>query len=242
MAKYDLRSSLVESMKILQKVVCGDNYRKTRFHDEKGNLVDFMGTIYAPKAFITALSRICFGYASDLPWISYRAIHEIEGLMHRDWKVLEFGSGMSTLWFAERCSYLHSIENNKDWYNKVKNLIGKKGINNIRYDYRNSASYSDLSEYESGVFDFILIDGSFRSKCVRPSLRLIKSGGYIYLDNSDKDSGPRGGDMRLAEQLLLKTVPERNGGIKYFTDFAPCQMTANQGLLVRFQLQFEAVL
>jgi hypothetical protein len=60
----------------------------------------------------------------------------------------------------------------------------------------------------------------------------LKSGGYLYLDNSDKDM-TAGGDMRDAERVVLDAVAQRSGSATYYTDFAPAQVVAMQGLLAR---------
>ncbi len=42
------------AMSLIHKVFVGDNVRKSRFHDEKGNLVELAGWIYLPHAYLTA--------------------------------------------------------------------------------------------------------------------------------------------------------------------------------------------
>ena len=80
-------------------------------------------------------------------------------------------------------------------------------------------------------FDLIIVDGSYRSKCMASAIKLLKPGGIIYLDNSDKDY-ISGGDMRLAEDILLDFAQEKHAQFKYFTDFAPAEFFVNQGLIV----------
>ncbi len=41
-----------------------------------------------------------------------------------------------------------------------------------------------------------------------------------------------GGDMRLAEDILLDFAQEKHAQFKYFTDFAPAEFFVNQGLMV----------
>lgn len=221
-------------MILIQKVISGgSNLRKTRLHDEKGNLIDFQGTLYAPKALATTFLRVAFGYRPHLPWISYRAIQEIERLIQKDWKVIEFGSGMSTLWLAKRCGFLHSVEDNEHWYKKVTIILSQQGIENTRYELRSKDAYSDLTEYNEYYFDLALIDGTNRAGCMRAVVNKIKHGGWIYLDNSDKFANEPDSDFRIAETVLLQAVAERSGKARHFVDFAPAQSFVSQGILAK---------
>jgi predicted O-methyltransferase YrrM len=114
-----------------------------------------------------------------LPWLGYRAIRHLDGLLNPDWKILEFGSGMSTMWFAKRCHRVVSVEDNELWYLKVKKMLEEHGVTNVEYKFKNTNEYHILDEYTDGYFDFILIDGVQRDKCARSALPKIREGGYI---------------------------------------------------------------
>jgi predicted O-methyltransferase YrrM len=103
----------------------------------------------------------------------------------------------------------------------------------VDYQLKTDDSYFNLDQYPDETFDFILIDGSQRGNCAKSAVTKIKSGGYIYLDNSDKHSTEEGGDTRIAEETLLKAVRERSGEVKYFVDFVPTYLAVNQDMLVK---------
>jgi predicted O-methyltransferase YrrM len=166
-----------------------------------------------------------------LPWLSYRAIKQLDKLLQPDWKILEWGSGMSTLWFAQRVGHLISIEDYEPWHEKVKLTLAN--ITNVDYQFKADENYFNLDHYPEETFDFILIDGSQRGNCAKSAVAKIKSGGYIYLDNSDKHSTAEGGDTRIAEDTLLKAVKEKSGKVKYFVDLVPTYLAVNQGMLVK---------
>lgn len=219
-------------MNVIEWIIRGEEDKKTRFHDARGNLVDFTGlTTSMPKALIGTLLRKTVGYRPLKPWIAYRAINELENLIQPDWKILEFGSGMSTVWLAQQCEHVYSIEHNRAWYEKVCEIIKQKNVTNITYEYRERSNYTDLSALADDYFDFVLIDGLQRSDCVKSSLSKLKRPGFVYLDNCDKHF-VEDGIMKPGEQLLLDIAQERKGRVKYFTDFAPCQLVTNQGLLI----------
>lgn len=103
-------------------------------------------------------------------------------LSHVKSKMVEWGSGGSTLYFLQHLDgkHLTSIEHNPDWYKKIKAYITSKN-----HDYRllvgrhigvNASPFeenpSGLSEYVSNIVpdaDTVLIDGVARSTCLMMS-------------------------------------------------------------------------
>jgi len=218
-------------MSIINKILTGGKAHKSRFHDEKNNFLDLGGFVYLPHCLATTALRLTIGYRPVIPWLSYRAIKVLDKLLQPDWKMLEWGSGMSTLWFAQRVGHLTSIEDYEPWYAKVKPTLSK--VNNVDYQFKTDDDYFNLDQYPDEAFDFILIDGSERGNCAKSAVKKLKRGGYIYLDNSDKHSTAEGGDTRIAEETLLKAMEEKSGEVKYFVDLVPTYLAVNQGMLVR---------
>jgi hypothetical protein len=219
-------------MSLIQKILTGGQSHKSRFHDEKGNLLDMGGFAYLPHCLATTTLRLMFGHRPLTPWLGYRAIQRLERLLQADWKILEWGSGFSTIYFAQRVSNVVSIEDNQEWYKKVTLLLAKHKCTNVDYQFK-SDRYANLDEYPDHKFDFILIDGSCRAGCAATAINKVRPGGYIYLDNSDKHSDIEGGDTRIAENLLLDTVMETSGKVQYFVDLVPSYLAVTQGMLVR---------
>ena len=208
-------------------------YRKSRFHDEKGNRIDLFGLLYLPHAFLGAFFRRFFGYRPKKPTISFRATKVIENILKPDFRCVEFGSGMSTIWLAKRCGFLLSRENNQFWYEKVKKLLEEYPQSKIQYEFCNETLFSSLAEFDDKFFDFALIDGWDRTGCIASVIPKLKEGGWIYLDNTDKDMTVSRGDMRRAEGLLLKFTQENNLKLRYFVDFSPTNLFVEQGLLIQ---------
>jgi hypothetical protein len=218
-------------MNTVKKILAGNQFTKSRLHDQKGNLIDLEGLLYLPHSLSTTILRLSVGRRPELPWLGYRAIRHLEGLLEPDWKVLEFGSGMSTLWFAKRCHTVVSIEDNEQWYLKVSEILEDNGATNVEYKLKSAKEYHILDECMDGYFDFTLIDGTQRDKCAKSALAKIREGGYIYLDNTDKVDD-RSGDIRIAEETLLNAAKEKEGQVKYFVDLIPTYVAVTQGMLV----------
>ena len=97
---------------------------------------------------------------------------------------------------------------------------------------RGKREYSTVMSEDQHGFDLILVDGSYRSKCISSATKLLKSGGILYLDNSDCDTESQGGDMRIAEWKARSFAESSNAHVTEFTDFAPGQFFVGQGLMV----------
>ncbi len=220
-------------MGVMTRVLRGNPLRKTRFHDEKGNLVDPGGMAYAPAALATAVLRTVFGYRAAVPTISYRARKAIASLLDEESRVVEFGSGMSTPWLARRCRFLLSIEDDPRWFGEVQALLAARGLTNVRLEMRDPETYAALAGYPDAHFDFALVDGTDRAGCLRSVLPKLRPGGWIYLDNTDKDMTLADGDSRRAEALLLEAARRCGGPVRYFVDFSPTNFFVEQGMLVR---------
>lgn len=136
------------------------------------------------------------------PWLAESAIWFIENyLIPNDEapllrKVFEFGSGSSTKWLIDRCEELISVEHDSNWFDNVYDgirndiLVGrlKYGLYNRSYDHV-------INQFVGSYFDLILIDGRDRVKCIQSSIPKLKSGGWLVLDNSEREYYQRGIDL-----------------------------------------------
>ena len=73
-----------------------------------------------------------------------------------------------------------------------------------------------------------------RGRCVTAIIPKIKPGGWVYLDNSDKDApeAEYGVNLRSAEAALRRMVKEDD--IETFTGFTIGSLNTHQGMLFRF--------
>lgn len=216
----------------LKRIVRGNELRHTRFHDEKGNLIPLSALAHLPCALLTAIAKVTLGRRPVCPTISYAATRLIAARLRPDWNAVEFGSGMSTAWLAARVGSLLSIEDNPGWAERVRAILAERGLTNVRHELRGGADYPRLDDIPDHHFHFALVDGSDRAGCVAAVLSKMRPGGMIYLDNSDKDMRTEDGDLRRAEATLLAAAAENGWRVRYFTDFSPTNVFAEQGMLV----------
>ena len=55
-----------------------------------------------------------------VPWFTYPAIRQLARMIRADWRVLEFGSGNSTLWWAQRVAAVVSVEHDPVWVERLR--------------------------------------------------------------------------------------------------------------------------
>jgi Methyltransferase domain len=214
----------------MYKIVKGDLHRKTRFHDEKGHLVGAWEIPHVLPA-ISSYVKNYFGIRPKVPWLCYSSIPVLDGLIGPNWNVIEFGSGMSTLYFAKRARSVVSIEHSEEWGNRVEDLISEAGVSNVRLDVRSWEGYEDCSEWKDGYFDFCLVDGVKRLACVKSVIPKIRQGGYVYMDDSDVVRDP---ERLEAERLILQAGRQRGANPPiYFVDFAPALLHAKEAMLAQ---------
>lgn len=119
-----------------------------------------------------------------IPWITYPSLTFLEGRVKKEFVVFEYGSGNSTLWWAQRSSAVISCEHDAEWYKQVLTRIPSNvDLNHIQLEY--GGVYSNLIKQYTNAFDVIFIDGRDRVNCVINSLGALKATGVVILDNSD---------------------------------------------------------
>lgn len=117
-----------------------------------------------------------------IPWYTYPSIEYIKQIDFSTKTIFEFGSGNSTLFWADRCKKIVSVEDDKHWYAKIKSNVPA----NCDYLLREEkASYTNTIHDYDHNFDVIIIDGSHRYECAQEALKKLSATGLIILDNAD---------------------------------------------------------
>ncbi|MBU1046185.1 class I SAM-dependent methyltransferase [Patescibacteria group bacterium] len=124
------------------------------------------------------------------------------GNQNKKINILEWGSGGSTVYFSKFLidnnidySWL-SIEYNRKWYEKVINFA--KGLNNTKvvlFDVGNNnlrqkniemTEYVNYPKTLNKKFDFILVDGRKRRRCLLESKELLEPNGVVFLHDAQR--------------------------------------------------------
>jgi len=213
-------------MRIVQKIFAAGPGRKSRLHDAQGNRLSLGRTFRnGPRALVSGLIRLTTGHRPDQPWISYDAYRSLSSRLDARSRVLEYGSGMSTAYWAAHAGEVLAIEDHAEWHAIVEERFRRRGITNATIILKpDLADYANLTSVERGDgFDLIIVDGQVRAECTRTALTCLRPGGSIYLDNSDV--APE------ARETLIGATRDFGGSTRVFTDFAPTALFVQQGLL-----------
>ena len=121
------------------------------------------------------------------PWMCYPLVEFLTGCINRELHVFEYGSGFSTIYFANKVKTITSVEHNIAWLDKLKNTL---------LEYKNAKLYfvEENEQYPNTIFlagtnksyDVIVVDGKMRVECVRKSFQFLSPKGVIILDDSER--------------------------------------------------------
>lgn len=116
--------------------------------------------------------------------------------------ILEWGSGGSTVYFTNflrqnkiKYNWL-SIEYNKEWYEKVLSFVQNDkntqmklfdvGDNQLKQRFVDMDEYVNYPKTLDKKFDFILVDGRKRRRCLFEAKDLLNSYGVVYLHDAHR--------------------------------------------------------
>lgn len=131
--------------------------------------------------------------------------------------VFEYGCGGSTVFLAQRVKSLVSVEHDQQWFKRTRAAVqAKPGVSwqgefipctpdlefdDSKYDdpdyyYSSDDEYAGKSfleyarfidNYPNEYFDLVIVDGRARPSCLKHGIPKVKPGGYLMLDNSDRN-------------------------------------------------------
>lgn len=121
-----------------------------------------------------------------LPWVTYSFIDFIKIRLTKDLSIFEYGSGNSTLFYAQRIGRIVSVEHDKDWFDKI---VKEKAANAemIFTQLEKGGEYSKKAALIGEKFDVIIVDGRDRVNCVKNSVDALTSKGVLVLDDSERE-------------------------------------------------------
>ena len=163
------------------------------------------------------LSKEKNSVADAQPWMAFGAIDFLKKRITKSMKVFEYGSGGSTLFWSNLAAKVVSIEHHEGWYAQMKKVLEQRGVNNVDYRFipgkptttSRQLSFNDPDSYVSGdesnaglsfkdyvlaieefhaeTIDVVIIDGRARPSCIKHAVSKVAKGGYLVVDNSERD-------------------------------------------------------
>lgn len=123
---------------------------------------------------------------SPIPWMNYPIIAFLNKRLHKDINLFEYGSGYSTLFFAERVKFVRTIEYDEKWFE----LINQKLPENTEIHYVKNdvdGKYCRAIGMTEEKYDVIVIDGRDRVNCLIQGIDRLNESGVIIFDDSQRE-------------------------------------------------------
>lgn len=122
-----------------------------------------------------------------IPWMPYSFIDFATDRLDQSFRVFEFGSGNSTIWWAKHTDSVVAVEDDDDWY---QHILERLPENAELLQYESEEFAKSISEYDE--FDVICIDGEKRIECSRVAVDHLSEQGIIIWDDSDREKYQEG--------------------------------------------------
>lgn len=135
-------------------------------------------------------------------WINYKSQKRLKEILKKQFSILEYGSGASTIWFSQKVKSIISIEHDHNWFKIIQPIINSRNVKlklvkpdkifnlNFKSEKLKNKSFKNYVKFpikKKKKFDLIFIDGRCRNQCIYFSYRhLVKKKGIIVLDNSSR--------------------------------------------------------
>lgn len=112
-----------------------------------------------------------------MPWYTSPCLEWLKTLDLNGKKIFEYGVGDSTKWYRSKGARIFGVDNDPVW-----------GIALQAEIYTTLHKYVTTIMYFGGLFDIIIIDGTWRDLCTEYALNKLKPGGLLIIDNYKQKS------------------------------------------------------
>lgn len=176
----------------------------------------------------TPINKPTMPKISSVPLWAPEAVGKIsEFLMGRPKaKILEFGSGGSTIWLSSYDVDLISIEHDQSWFSALQSKLEEQKISNVSLLYREKPYFKIADEFPDHHFDLILVDGRDRNECIQASLKKVKNGGLLVLDDAQRTRYRTGRNLLEAFPSVRYHHPHRYTQIWFIRHDLNCRALA----------------
>lgn len=134
-----------------------------------------------PKGYVQGKGLLEAGY----PWLTPKSVDFLEVYCSSDHRVLEFGCGGSTIFFARRCAHVTGCESSPEWADAVKVELAKNHLKNARIFTTQLVPPDALDrQYDIAVIDSTHLQ---RSVATANAMTVVRQEGIIVVDNYNRN-------------------------------------------------------
>jgi len=120
-----------------------------------------------------------------IPWVTYSFIDFIRDRLDKTMTLLEYGSGNSTLFYGSRVKNVHTVENDKGWFDEISRSM-PSNVEMKYIDLVRGGEYSKYGQQFPNTFDIVIVDGRDRVNCLKNSLGSLTARGVMVLDDTER--------------------------------------------------------
>lgn len=122
--------------------------------------------------------------ARPIPWYRYAAIDFLAERTDPQHRVFEFGSGNSTLWWAQRADTVTAVEHQPEWAARVR-AAAPENVTLLEVPLE-ADRYCQTPGTTGSRYDVIVIDGRDRVSCALRCLDALSESGVVVWDDSQR--------------------------------------------------------
>lgn len=191
----------------LRKILGVDAEHRSRFHTRRGERATALDQV----GLIACMARRLLRPPSSLPkspWMSPGAVRRLNTLLTPGMRLLEFGAGSSTAWYAERVADVLAIEPDAEWASRVRQRVARKrNARVIESGVSSVLSTLDLTSFDVVILDHNDEESHSRLDTLRGILQEARPA-IIVLDDSDR------AEYSAADEILHGYAAERYVGFR----------------------------
>ncbi|QJD95532.1 class I SAM-dependent methyltransferase [Mucilaginibacter robiniae] len=150
-----------------------------------------------------------------IPWVTYSFIDFIKDRLRPEHAVFEFGSGNSTLFYAQRTGIVVSVEHDQEWYEKI-NKTKPDNAEIIFCELQTDGDYCRMPTKLGEAFDIIIVDGRDRVNCCKQAVGALTPNGVIVLDDSERPDYKEGVNFLLQQGFRQIPFSGISPGLFYY--------------------------
>ncbi|MBT8108700.1 MAG: FkbM family methyltransferase [Gammaproteobacteria bacterium] len=130
--------------------------------------------------------RPCRPDGSPVPWMNYNVISLLEERLNKDVSLFEYGSGNSTLFFANLVGKVVSVECEESWYREIADSM-PDNVTLLLNSPFDADRYVDTVIEQPQKFDVIVVDAEERPRCMQRAPDGLTDTGVILLDDAARE-------------------------------------------------------